>query len=363
MALELTQAYAEQLQDKEKKIKDLLSPFYTLAIDSYPSKPENFRMRAEFRIWHEGSDSYHIMFDQNSKQQYRVDYLPAASLLINKAMTAVCNALVGNEVLRKKLFQIDYLSTLTDEILVTMVYHRPLDDEWLEEIAKLQQGLAPEMKVEFIGRSKKQKLVPDRDYVIERLPIFDKHYEFKQIENSFTQPNALVNCKMIEWAMTQTKQSDGDLLELYCGAGNFSIPMASIFDKVLATEISKTSVNAAQFNIDRNAISNLKIVRFSSEEFVEAMKGERKFVRLKDIELNDYAFSTVLVDPPRAGLDSETIKLIQQFDNIIYISCNPVTLADNLTTLTTTHEVKRAAIFDQFPFTSHIESGVFLSRR
>jgi tRNA (uracil-5-)-methyltransferase len=79
--------------------------------------------------------------------------------------------------------------------------------------------------------------------------------------------------------------------------------------------------------------------------------------------LKVYDFSTVLVDPPRAGLDGKTIEMIQQFDNIIYISCNPLTLADNLQQLSTTHKIKRSALFDQFPFTEHIESGVYLEKR
>ncbi|HEY7865854.1 MAG TPA: tRNA (uridine(54)-C5)-methyltransferase TrmA, partial [Psychromonas sp.] len=203
----------------------------------------------------------------------------------------------------------------------------------------------------------------DNDFVIEELSIKDRTYQFKQIENSFTQPNARVNCSMIEWAMAQVNDKSRDLLELYCGSGNFSIPLASCFKSVLATEISKTSVNAAQFNIAANKIDNLDIVRLSSEEFVEAMTGVREFKRLKDVNLSDYDFSTVLVDPPRAGIDDKTIALIQRFDNIIYISCNPLTLADNLQELSKTHKVKRTALFDQFPFTEHIESGVFLERR
>ena len=71
----------------------------------------------------------------------------------------------------------------------------------------------------------------------------------------------------------------------------------------------------------------------------------------------------MLVDPPRAGLDMATINMINQYEYIIYISCNPDTLAHNLQELTKTHTIERAALFDQFPFTHHIESGVILKRR
>ena len=362
MSSDITSKYKTQLDSKEQRVRSLLQPFYKGDIDVFTSEPEHFRMRAEFRMWHEGNDTYHIMFNKETKEQYRVDQLPAASRVINQAMKSVSEALIGNEILRKKLFQIDYLSTLTDEILVTLVYHKPLNEEWTQEITKLKEALSSVLNIQFIGRSRKQKVEVDQDIVIERLLINEQAFEFKQIENSFTQPNALVNCKMIEWSIDQVKESPGDLLELYCGAGNFSVPMAQHFDKVLATEISKTSVNAAQFNIERNKVKNLRIVRLSSEEFVEANRGVREFHRLKDISLSDYQFSTVLVDPPRAGLDDATIALIQEYDNIIYISCNPTTLAENLEKLSQTHEISRAAIFDQFPFTEHIESGVCLRK-
>ena len=134
---------------------------------------------------------------------------------------------------------------------------------------------------------------------------------------------------------------------------------------MLATELSKTSVQAAQWNIEANGAANIRLARLSAEEFTQAYHGVRTFRRLLEqgIELADYAFSTVFVDPPRAGIDDATLRLLQNFDNIIYVSCNPETLHANLATLTQTHRIERAALFDQFPFTPHIESGVLLRRR
>jgi tRNA (uracil-5-)-methyltransferase len=94
-----------------------------------------------------------------------------------------------------------------------------------------------------------------------------------------------------------------------------------------------------------------------------ALNGVREFSRLKEIDLQSYNFSTVLVDPPRAGLDEGTIELISNIDNIIYISCNPDTLARDLETLVQTHDVIEAAMYDQFPHTEHVESGVFLQKK
>jgi len=134
------------------------------------------------------------------------------------------------------------------------------------------------------------------------------------------------------------------------------------FDKVLATEISKTSIRSAKINCELNNITNIKFIRMSSEEFVEARNGVREFRRMKqeDVVLEDYNFSTIFVDPPRAGLDVTTTKLSKEFEQIIYISCNPETLYRDLEELTKTHTIKCFALFDQFAFTSHIECGVVL---
>ncbi|HEY9128810.1 MAG TPA: tRNA (uridine(54)-C5)-methyltransferase TrmA, partial [Sulfurovum sp.] len=155
----------------------------------------------------------------------------------------------------------------------------------------------------------------------------------------------------------------GDFLESYCGLGNFTLPLSGYFEKVLATEISKRSIHAALQNCELNGIENITFARLASEEMTEALNGVREFSRLKGIDLESYNFSTVLVDPPRAGLDEGTIELISNIENIIYISCNPETLARDLETLVKTHEVVEAAMYDQFPHTSHVESGVFLRKK
>ena len=100
----------------------------------------------------------------------------------------------------------------------------------------------------------------------------------------------------------------------------------------------------------------------SSEEFVQALNNERSFRRLEGVNLQKYNCQTVLVDPPRSGLDDETLAMVQGYANIVYISCNPETLRDNLVELVKTHKIEHFALFDQFPYTHHVETGVILSR-
>ena len=361
--------YSELLAKKTENLTALLAPFNAPELDVFASKPSHFRMRAEFRVWHDKNEQgenelYHIMFDQTTKQRYRVDSFPIANELINRMMQALLAEILDNEILTRKLFQVDYLSTLSGEIAVSLLYHKKLDEAWVEQAKTLKTRLENQgFKLQIIGRATKQKIALDYDYVEEILPLAGKNYVYRQVENSFTQPNAEMNIKMLEWARNCTKNSTGDLLELYCGNGNFSIALADNFRKVLATEISKSSVQSAQYNIEKNGVDNLQIIRMSAEEFTQAMNGVREFNRLKGIDLKSYECNTIFVDPPRAGLDQATLDMVQTYERILYISCNPETLADNLKQLSQTHKIERAALFDQFPYTHHVESGVWLIKK
>lgn len=372
-----TQDYKKLLADKTARLAGLLSPFgvdNVEQIDVFDSPASYYRMRAEFGIWHEGDDFNYTVFADNpdadadnKKIRVNVTRFPVACMAINKLMPELKKALQANPILHRKLFQVEFLATLSGDMLVSLIYHKKLEDEWTEKAKPLEA----ELGCRIIGRSRKQKIILSEDFVTERLNVDaleGQLFTYKQFEGGFTQPNAQVCQKMLSWSCKQAESisnaSQTDLLELYCGNGNFTLPLSQYFRNTLATEISKTSVNAAKWNIDANNIKTIKIARLSAEEFTEALSGKREFRRLQqaDIFLTDYEFSTVFVDPPRAGIDDDTLALISQFDHIIYISCNPDTLADNLTTLCKTHTVKRSALFDQFPYTHHIEAGVLLSR-
>ena len=327
-------------------------------LESFDSPPSHYRMRAEFKVWHEGEQSHLAMIEPKTGKRLFIDQFPVASTHINKSMMALMQLINQSLNLRKKLFQAEWLSTQAGETLLTLIYHRPLDDIWIEEAKRLSEKL----KVHLIGRSRKQRIVIDQDYVTETLTINNKAYTYQQIENSFTQPNAVVCEKMITWAVEHSHTFGGDLLELYCGNGNFTLPLSQNFRQVLATEISKTSIKSALKNCEDNAIDNIQFVRLSSEEATQALNKIREFRRLKDISLDDYQFSTIFVDPPRAGLDEHTLKLAANFNNIIYISCNPNTLIENLKELSKTHIIRRLAAFDQFPYTPHLEAGVILEK-
>ena len=353
-------SYEQELREKKERVLTLLSPFGVKDLEVFSASDAHYRARSEFKIWHDDNGAHYAMSRLTQKGAFNLVECPKVIEPITKRMKPLLEKINSSEVLKHRLFAVEFLATTTDESLITMIYHRKLESDWEAEAKELERLLS----AKIMGRSRKQKVILSDEFVTESLYIDGKSYLYRHYESGFTQPNPAVNIQMIEWAIKQAKKVEGgDFLESYCGLGNFTIPLSRYFDKVLATEISKRSIYAAKENCELNGVENIAFIRLASEEMTQALNKEREFTRLKDVDLDAYNFSTVLVDPPRAGLDIDTIKLISNIENIIYISCNPETLARDLVELSKTHNIEESAIYDQFPHTHHIESGVFLHKK
>lgn len=349
--------YEGQLNQKVKSAKMKLALHVKPSIITSPQK--NYRNRAEFRIWHEEKSMFYAMSKASSKEKLIINSCPKADEKINALMPKLLTTLSQNSLLKNRLFGVEFLST-SSEMLITLLYHKKIDELWEKEAKKV----ALKLNIKLIGRSRKVKKVISEDFAKESLHVKKKTYHFNIYEGSFSQPNRRVNEKMIAWVdEVLLSFTCKDLLELYCGHGNFTIPLSSHFTKVLATEISKPSIKSALENCTLNDIKNITFLRMSSEELVSAFNKIREFRRLKEINLESFSFSHIFIDPPRAGLDEASINFIKNFQNIIYISCSVDSLQRDLQELTKTHQVKNLAFFDQFPYTHHLESGVVLSRR
>jgi len=352
--------YDAQLAEKAARLVELLAPFDAPAPEVFDSPREHYRLRTEFRLWREDGQRHYAMFEPGDKHTpILIDSFPIASRRINELMPQLKAAWQASETLSFKLFQVEFLTTLSGDALITLAYHRPLDDAWQQEAGKLAEAL----NVSIVGRSKGKRIVLGRDYVTEQLTVAGRTFSYRQPEGAFTQPNGDVCQKMLNWAYDVLGERNDDLLELYCGNGNFTLPLATRVPKALATEISKSSVNAALANLDDNGIDNVSLVRLSAEELTQALNEVRPFRRLAGIDLKSYNFGSVFVDPPRAGMDPDTCELTRRFERVLYISCNPETLAQNIAQLADTHRIERCALFDQFPYTHHMEAGVLLVRR
>jgi 23S rRNA (uracil1939-C5)-methyltransferase len=140
------------------------------------------------------------------------------------------------------------------------------------------------------------------------------------------------------------------LLDLYCGNGNFSLPLATEVASVIGVEVTAASVHAAENNAQMNSVAN---TRFFCDDVARAVR------RYADQGLE---FDTVLLDPPRAGAGDALADIVRlQPQNIIYVSCDPNTLARDSGVLSGHgyHVVKSVPI-DMFPQTYHLESVTLL---
>src|SRR5690554_7639313 len=101
-------AYESQLNAKASKLIESFSRFNAPDLEVYPSAPSHFRLRAEFRLWHSGDRCFYAMFDSvDKKKVLEVKDFPVASQLINRLMTELLEELQGNELLSKRLFQVE----------------------------------------------------------------------------------------------------------------------------------------------------------------------------------------------------------------------------------------------------------------
>lgn len=355
--------YEEQLQYKIEIEKDRFKEFDIKNFDIIKSDDSNFRYRAEFRIWKNFDDeqnpTLHYAMNDFEKNALEISSCQIVSQNIQELMPKLLDDIKDDETLKHKLFACEFLASTINDMLVTLIYHRKLESDWEAKARELQA----KHNIKIIGRSRKQKIVLNEDYINESLNIKNRTFNFQYKEGGFTQPNTKVNIQMIEWVLNNIENSNEDLCELYCGGGNFTIPLSTKFKKVLATEISKTSIKSALKNCELNHIENIDFIRMSAEEFTDALKETREYRRLKDVDLTDFNFKTIFVDPPRAGLDDLTREFVKNFEEIIYISCNPVTLHRDLQSITNTHKIVSFGFFDQFAYTKHIESGVILKQK
>ncbi len=306
------------------------------------SPASGYRARCEFGI----SKSSYTMIEDGKKIHMDVSKIPHRS--IQKIMPKLLKYINKSSILKSKLFQINFRSS-GSQVLATMIYHKKLKDEWSIEAKVIQTKFK---NLSIIGRSKNQKITNDK----ENLKIICKYknssFEILQNDIVFFQPNFYLYSMMISFITDYLKDSN-DLLELYCGCGGFTLPLASKFNKVFATENNRHAVKLLIESIQLNGVTNIETARLSDNETASALSNKRIFRRLKNIDLTSYNFSHILVDPPRAGLNIETINLSNQFKNMIYISCNPETFFRDLKSMK--REVKSIGLFDQFSNTDHLE--------
>jgi len=306
------------------------------------SPASGYRARSEFGF----KNNAYTKIDDGKKVFMNTSNIPHSS--IQKVMNELLILINTNEKVKKKLFQVNFRTSGT-KILASLIYHKQLDEEWRAEALNIQKSLS---NVSIIGRSKKTKVLIGNEDLEITYKINGSSFKILQNDLVFFQPNIYLYPLMMKFITGHIKNPK-DLLELYCGCGSFTLTLASRFNKIFATENNRHSIKLLKESIELNSMTNIEIARLSDNETASALAKERPFRRLENIELDSYDFSHILVDPPRAGLSDKTINLSRQFENMIYISCNPETFIRDLKKLD--KEIKSIAVFDQFANTKHLE--------
>ena len=328
--------------NKLSKFCNELSNHTDIKPEIYLSPATGYRARAEF-----GFSKYSYTMVEN-KQKIYMDKSSIPHPCIEQLMPNLLPKINNSEILPNKLFQINFRTSGT-KVLATLIYHKPLEEEWIKAAKALQDSLP---KISIIGRSKKQKVIIGEEDLELLCNYANSSFKILQNDSVFFQPNFYLYSLMISF-ITKQLEDPRDLLELYCGCGGFTLPLASKFNKVFATENNRHSIRLLKESIKLNNLSNIQTARLSDDETASALANERPFRRLENIDMQSYEFSHILLDPPRAGLSTETIKLSKQFKNMIYISCNPETFLRDMVKVN--RKIESIGIFDQFANTQHLE--------
>ncbi|MBU4014541.1 MAG: 23S rRNA (uracil(1939)-C(5))-methyltransferase RlmD [Proteobacteria bacterium] len=249
-----------------------------------------------------------------------------------------------------------------------MLRHSAAYDQWMvnivtaEESNKIVKPLSdlltakyPEI-VSVINNVNKRKAgiaVGEYEILLAGSPfIRDKvgRFEFKISANSFFQTNTLgaeiLYKKVMEYAGLSGKEQ---VVDLYCGAGTISIFLADSARELVGIEISESAVRDAEINCQNNGVTNCRFILGDIKDCLEQVKKP----------------DVMIIDPPRTGMHEKVVKQVLDMSpaRIVYVSCNPATMARDLGMIKDDYSVLEVQPVDMFPHTYHIESVARLERK
>lgn len=257
-----------------------------------------------------------------------------------------------------RLISIDKCLLLDNRINELIELFYKLDLTYIEKI--MVRTTSKEVMVVFYGYIDKIDILKDKvDSIIlinikEKL-LHGKSYIKEQINDlkfiisydSFFQVNTDAMIKLYDKVVEYANLTKEDtVLDLYCGTGTIGIYLSKYCKEVLGIEIVENAIKDANINKELNNIDNISFVCGDVGKLIN----------------NDYKQDVLVVDPPRAGLDKKTKKVIldNEYKRIVYVSCDPMTLVRDLAELSVKYEIKDVTLVDMFPNTYHVESVVLL---
>lgn len=215
-------------------------------------------------------------------------------------------------------------------------------------MAAVNNGLADTAAPESL------RVLKGKDFILEKIFLTDVHANlerevtFKLSPQSFFQTNTKTAQKMYSRVRAVVKKiAPKRIYDLYGGAGSFSLSCADLCEKSICVESVAPAVYNGIENAKINGVSNVQFFCSKVEDFVKQQPIEKKD-------------ALIILDPPRGGMHPKAAKAVAEsgVENVLYISCNPVTLAADLKILTQHYEVLHVEAFDFFPHSEHIETFV-----
>lgn len=337
--------YPAQLREKENILKETLGRIgglHDTPIEPIVPSPDEFGFRNKVTLsaWFYKSH-WHLGYNQKgSTRKVPIESCPISTDIVDKTIKRLSQVLVS---LGDPHFPLDkiHISSNGVKSQITLV---PLHNRKGDTLKTLHRHLKRHPETENVSIA----------------GIGETGFEFSILENkfmttpsAFTQVNSSVNELMIKTVLEWAELSEATtVLDLYSGIGNFSIPLALKSKEVLGVEISKNSVKLANKNLELNSINNTVFQNASSEDAVNILNDQEE------------KFDLVVLDPPREGAKEIIDGLVKLSpEKIIYISCDPATLARDLGKLSESgYKVEKVRPFDMFPQTFHIESVTLLTK-
>ena len=260
-------------------------------------------------------------------------------------------ALVDGLQAREQIPQIEFIAG-DDAIALTVRHLAPLDEADRAALAAFGREHGFSMFLQPKGPDSVHPLDGQAPALSFRLPQWDVELAFEPLD--FIQVNAGLNQKMIARALELLDARAGErVLDLFCGLGNFTLPLARTVAEVVGVEGDAGLVARARANAQRNGLDN---AQFFAADLTQDQRGT-PWMRA--------GFDKLLLDPPRSGADEVLKQLpLQGIDRIVYVSCHPGSLARDAGYLV--HErgyrLVAAGVMDMFPHTAHVESIALFER-
>ena len=315
--------YYYQLFFKEEKVKNIIYKYVdnNIKINKIIDSDKIFNYRNK------------VIFHVNKKIGF---YKRKSNNIVYIDKCMLINEKINNLIPNLNKLDLDNINSITcrtnDKDLMIIIDYKKIPDK--NKVLKLFKNKCNSIVIKL-----KDKFIclTEIDYLINQIgnkKFYLKNDGFFQINNDIT---FKIYCKIKEYANLSGKEV---VLDLYCGSGTIGIFLSDSCKKVIGVEINKYSIECANLNKILNNSNNLEFILSD--------------VNNLDIDINP---DIVIVDPPRNGLCKEVINKLNDFkaEKIIYVSCNPMTLARDLKILQEKYIIKEITPFDMFPNTYHVE--------